>query len=196
MLEQTLNKNTWQTKSDERGVSILEVLIASVVLIVGLVAIVGILAYVARMNTTSNHLNLQAAAAQDQVDRLRSAIWTKATEDPMIAVGGSVPSTYASSYESGGVVQAVMSGGSETQTEVVGKVMGTDTSGNYTYTLDTSDNHHATVSNTPVGDLRISWQVRQGPTVDLRYVTIHVVQVNAAKDLKDGFWVHTILSRG
>jgi Tfp pilus assembly protein PilV len=197
MIEQTVNDNTLQTKSKERGVSILEVLISAVVISIGLVSIAGILAYVARMNTTSNQLNIQAAAAQDQIDRLRSAIWTKTTEDPTIAVGGSLPSIYTSSSEEGISGGAAIASGSETQSGAVGKVMasGTTQSYPYTYTLDTSDNHHADVSNTPVGNLRISWQVRQGLTEDLRYVTINVRQVDPSASMRNGFTVTTILSR-
>jgi Tfp pilus assembly protein PilV len=177
----------------ETGLTVIEVLIAIVVLCVGLVSIAGMSAYVSRMNTTSNNLNILAATAQDQVDRLRSAIWTQTTEDPMIAIGGSLPESVLSASES-------LSPGA-TETPVVGLSVATATPSQatrYTYTLDTSTYHRATVSNTPVGDLQINWQVRQSSASepDLRYVTINVVQTIPATNMRKGFTVTTILTKG
>jgi hypothetical protein len=63
---------------------------AMVVISFGLVSIMGISVYVSRANSVSNNLNVLAAAAQDKVARLRTAAWTSVSEDPMLAVGGSV----------------------------------------------------------------------------------------------------------
>src|ERR1043165_1979911 len=125
----------------EAGLTIIEGMIAIVVLSVGLVAIAGMSAYVSRMNATSNNLNILAATAQDQVDRLRSAIWTASTEDPIIAVGGTIPSSVLSASES------LSPGASDTT--VVARAVATSVSNPapYTYTLDTTTNHKATVSN-------------------------------------------------
>jgi prepilin-type N-terminal cleavage/methylation domain-containing protein len=150
------------------GFTIIEVMIAIVVLTFGLVSLMGVSVYVSKANNTSNALNVLAAAGQDQVDRLRSAVWTHATEDGQVAVGGSLSGSNSSS--SSGTTP-------------------------YVYTLDPSDAHHATVSNTPIGDLSIRWQVRQGGMADLRYVTIKVVQVIPSPGMRDGFTVSTILAR-
>ena len=150
------------------GFTIIEVMIAIVVLTFGLVSLMGVSVYVSKANNTSNALNVLAASAQDQVDRLRSATWTHATEDGQVAVGGSL--TGSSSSSSSGTTP-------------------------YVYTLDSTDPHHATVSNTPIGDLSIRWQVRAGGTADLRYVTIKVVQVIPSPGMRDGFTVSTILAR-
>jgi prepilin-type N-terminal cleavage/methylation domain-containing protein len=178
-------------QNQESGMTIVEVLIAIVVLSVGLVSIAGMSAYVSRMNNTSNNLNILAATAQDQVDRLRSAIWTQTTEDPMIAIGGSLPASVLASAEG-------LSTDSE-EMRVVGLSVATASPTTpYTYTLDTSTYHQATVSNTPIGNLVISWQVRQSSAdeADLRYVTINVVQDIPAVYMKKGFTVTTILHRG
>jgi prepilin-type N-terminal cleavage/methylation domain-containing protein len=57
-------------------------------------------------------------------------------------------------------------------------------------------NHSTTLSNTPAGDLIIRWQVTQGPTADIRYVTVNVIQVNAPPIMSSGLTVTTILYRG
>jgi prepilin-type N-terminal cleavage/methylation domain-containing protein len=57
-------------------------------------------------------------------------------------------------------------------------------------------NHSTTLSNTPAGDLIVRWQVTQGPTADVRYVTVKVVQVNAPPTMSSGLTVTTILYRG
>ncbi|MBI3654458.1 MAG: prepilin-type N-terminal cleavage/methylation domain-containing protein [Acidobacteria bacterium] len=189
MMKQTINKRP--VPPSQAGLSVIEVLISIVVLAVGLVSVVGISAYVSRMNSTSNNINILAAVAQDEVDRLRSAIWTQSTEDPTIAVGGTLPT---SSY--GSVSSAITEAPS---TGAVGASMGQSTSSQtapYTYTLDTSTNHHATVSNTPVGNVEVYWQVRQGSPSALRYVTIRVVQSVPSANMRQGFTVTTILSKG
>ena len=84
-----------QVNGTERGFSLIELMVAIAVITFGLVSIVGISAYVSRTNSTSNTLNVLATAAQDQADKLRSALWTPSFEDPKLAVGGNV--NYASS---------------------------------------------------------------------------------------------------
>jgi prepilin-type N-terminal cleavage/methylation domain-containing protein len=61
----------------------------------------------------------------------------------------------------------------------------------------TSDvtNYFATRTGTPAGVLKVRWQVRQGATADLRWVTINVVQINAPPQLRDGFTVTTAITR-
>lgn len=167
------------------GFSVIEMLIAMVVIAVGLVSIVAISSYVSRANTISNNLNVLAAAAQDQADRLRTAVWTSSSEDPAISVGGSVSSEYTAtptqSYSTSAA--ATPTGGTTTSVKA------------YTYTKDPNNPHHATVSSTPSGDLNVSWQVRQGGTPDLRYVTIRAVQVGAPANMREGFTVTTIIVR-
>ena len=175
-------------RDGERGFSLIEVMIAVVVLVFGLVSVVGISVYVSRANYTSNTLNVLAAAAQDQVDRLRTAVWTEITEDPTVSVGGAVtlPSVATPVQES--VESATPAPMAVAQTT-------TSQSAQYTYTLNTNDPHRAAVTNTPAGELRVTWQVRQGPTAEIRYVTIRVDQVNAPAHLRDGYTVSTILTR-
>jgi prepilin-type N-terminal cleavage/methylation domain-containing protein len=90
MSEQDFYKEASQPIASETGFSLIEMLIAMVVITFGLVSIVGIPVYVSRANSVSNNLNVLAAAAQDQVDRLRTAAWVWVSEAPMLAVGGSV----------------------------------------------------------------------------------------------------------
>jgi type II secretory pathway pseudopilin PulG len=156
------------TQQTEAGFSIIEMLVAIVVVTFGLVSVVGISVYVSRANSTSNALNVLAASAQDQTDRLRTAQWTATVESPMLAAGGSLAA-------------APMSIPSGSQP--------------YTYILDPNNPHHAVVANTPAGDLDICWQVRQGDTPDLRYVTIKVVQINPQPNMTDGFTITTMIVR-
>ena len=187
-------------QSGESGFSMIEMLIAIVVVTFGLVSIVGISAYVSRANSVSATLNVLAAAAQDQVDRLRTARWTPTLTDPMLTVGGSVPSvaSYESEQTSLNVSRpktallwtAPTPNPTPTPTPTpypVGEA--------YTYTLDPENPHHATASGTPVGDLNITWQVRQGAIADVRYVTINVRQIGAPANLANGFTVTTIIVR-
>jgi hypothetical protein len=51
------------------------------------------------------------------------------------------------------------------------------------------------VSNTPVGNLNISWQVRQGEVPNMRYVTIRVVQANMPPGKAAEFVVSTVICR-
>ena len=76
--------------TDQCGFSLIELMVAISVITFGLVSIVGIAAYVSRANSTSNTLNVLATAAQDQAEKLRGAIWSTATTDPMLAVGGNL----------------------------------------------------------------------------------------------------------
>lgn len=167
------------TSHDESGFSLIEMMIAVTVILVGLVAIVGISVYVSRANYTSNALNVLASAAQDQVDRLRTSVWNTGTEDPTLAVGGSLDVTSSTP----GSPTTMSAATSQSPTRI------------YSYTLDPENPHHATVTNTPAGDLNITWQVRQGATPDLRYITIKVVQINSPPNLRDGFTISTIMVR-
>jgi prepilin-type N-terminal cleavage/methylation domain-containing protein len=171
----------------QSGFSIIELMIAMVVILVGFISIVGISIYVSRANYTSNALNVLASAAQDQVDRLRTAVWNTNTEDPSLSVGGSVEvaSTTPSSPTSTMSVSSPSSPSSASQSaEEI-----------YEYTIDPDNPHSASVVNTPAGNLTISWQVRQGATPELRYVTIKVAQEIPSKGLEQGFTVSTIIAR-
>ncbi|MFY9553574.1 MAG: hypothetical protein WAV20_21445 [Blastocatellia bacterium] len=194
MTEKDFDSRLSQTAS-EGGFSMIENLIAIVVVTFGLVSIVGISAYVSRANSVSATLNVLAAAAQDQVDRLRTARWTQNLTDPMLTIGGSVPAV-ASMYES----ETTISRFSQPNrayllTTPSPNPTPTPVGATYTYTLDPGNPHHATASGTPAGDLNITWQVRQGATVDVRYVTINVTQINAPPNLASGFSVTTIIVR-
>lgn len=182
MSEQDVNKEGSQPAASEGGFSLIEMVIAMVVITFGLVSIVGVSVYVSRANSVSNNLNVLAAAAQDQVDRLRTARWTTVSEDPMIALGGSV-----SLPES---IQPTPSSSREMPLSA-----GTTQGQAYSYVLNPNDPHRAQAINTPSGTLNITWQVRQGSTADLRYVTIRVVQENAPQSMRDGYIVSTIITR-
>ena len=205
MGKQEFNKAISVPTRTEDGFSIIEMLIAISVIVFGLVSIVGISAYVSRTNSTSAALNVLAAAAQDQVDRLRTARWTRTFTDPMVSVGGSVPSvavmnepsvTEPSQFRWGQVrTAAFLSSPITTPTPSAATPSPTPTGGNYTYTLDPNNAHHATASGTPVGDLNINWEVRNGAIPDLRYVTIRVVQIDPPPLLSAGITVTTIIVR-
>ena len=192
-----------RNSDNECGFSIIEMLVAIVVLTVGLVSIVGISVYVSRANSTSNEINVLAAAAQDQVDRIRTAVWTRTTEDPIISLGGSIETE--STPPPSDVLPPTdlepppteetplsLSASDSTSTPMAAS---SSTSSGYLYKFDPENPHRATVVNTPVGDLNIRWSVRQGGTTDLRYVTIKVTPVLYSRYLKDGFSVSTIINR-
>jgi prepilin-type N-terminal cleavage/methylation domain-containing protein len=170
------------SSSRENGFSLIEMMIAIVVILVGLISIVAISVYVSRANQTSNALNVLASAAQDQVDRLRTVVWSVSTEDPSLAVGGSL---FVTSGSSTPVSSPTPMSASDYETS----------DSIYTYTPDPNNPHAADVANTPAGDLKITWQVRQGETADLRYVTIRIVQENPLPGLENGYTVTTIVSR-
>jgi prepilin-type N-terminal cleavage/methylation domain-containing protein len=182
MTDQDFSKGVSQPPASESGFSLIEMLIAIVVITFGLVSIVGISVYVSRANSVSNNLNVLAAAAQDQVDRLRTAAWTTVAQDPMLALGGnvSVPP----------VTETTPSSTRETPLSASPSL-----GQNYSYVLDPNNPHRAQAVNTPAGTLNITWQVRQGPTPDLRYVTIRVVQENAPQSMRDGYMISTIITR-
>jgi prepilin-type N-terminal cleavage/methylation domain-containing protein len=178
------SKKVLKGQGAERGFTMIEMLIAMSVVTFGLVSVVGLAVYVSRTNSTSNALNVLAAAAQDQVERMRTATWTRSFEDPMLSVGGSIAVATPTPSDTPSPSPTPMSVGvSDVGTEL------------FLYELDPDNPHHATVSNTPVGDLDITWQIRQGSTDDLRYVTIKVVQSNAPPLLLNGLTITTILSR-
>jgi prepilin-type N-terminal cleavage/methylation domain-containing protein len=194
MIEQRLD-NFSRRHGGENGFSMIEMLIAMVVITFGLVSIVAISAYVSRANSISGTLNVLGAVAQDQVDRLRTARWTPTFTDPMLAVGGSVPSVSRSSELEPSIVKVTRAHTAGFWSIVNPTPTPTPIGETYTYTLDEENPHHATASGTPVGDLNIRWQVRQGATADVRYVTINVVQVNAPPNLASGFTVTTMIVR-
>lgn len=188
----TRQRKNETSRGSQSGFSIIELIIAMLVILIGFISIVGISAYVSRANYTSNALNVLASAAQDQVDRLRTAVWNTNTEDPSLAAGGSLytapvaPSTPPStpmSTMSASSTSPMSASPSQSPTEI------------YAYTIDPENPHSASVVNTPAGDLTISWQVRQGSTPELRYVTIRVMQEIPSRGLEQGFTVSTIIVR-
>jgi prepilin-type N-terminal cleavage/methylation domain-containing protein len=205
MSEQKFDNGFFGSSRAENGFSIIEMLIAIAVIVFGLVSIAGISAYISRTNSTSATLNVLAAAAQDQVDRLRTARWTRTFSDPMLSIGGSVPYVASSSLPEPSPAKPMFSPTvSLAQTGAAGFFSSpitsalptpTPTGGTYTYVLDPENPHHATAVGTAAGDLSINWQVRQGATADLRYVTIQVIQVGAPPQLADGITVTTIIVR-
>ncbi|MEK6321490.1 MAG: prepilin-type N-terminal cleavage/methylation domain-containing protein [Acidobacteriota bacterium] len=197
MTEKEFDNSLSQPNASESGFSMIEMLIAIVVVTFGLVSIVGISAYVSRANSISATLNVLAAAAQDQVDRLRTAQWTPTLTDPMLAIGGSVPAVASMSRSEPSILNLTRPYTASFLTAPTPNPIPTSipVGATYTYTLDPNNPHHATASGTPVGDLDITWQVRQGATADVRYVTINVTQINAPPYLASGFTVTTIIVR-
>jgi len=57
--------------------------------------------------------------------------------------------------------------------------------------------HRTQFTNTPAGDLNISWKVAAGPgtTGDLRTATIHVVQVNPPRQFASGVTITMLISK-
>lgn len=188
----------------ESGFSILEMLVAIVVTLFGLVSVVAISIYVSKTNSVSNQLNVLASAAQDQVDRLRTAAWTRTTEDPMLSVGGSL-GLPEDSVDDGGITdETELTSEQDSDTSTMQSVTETSepmsdspdrTTAYYTYVPDPDDPHRASLMNTPAGDLIIRWQVRQGPTPDIRFVSVRIVQENAPANMRDGFTVSTMVVR-
>lgn len=82
----------------ELGFTLIEMSIAMAVLLIGVVSIAGISGYISRANTVSNVLNVLTTTAQDQIDTLRAARWTIGSEDPRLAIGGSLTSDVASHF--------------------------------------------------------------------------------------------------
>jgi len=183
------------SRSAESGFSMIEMLIAIVVVTFGLVSIVAISAYVSRANSVSATLNVLASAAQDQVDRLRTARWTPTLTDPMLTVGGSVPTVAGVTESEPTNWDPLRPQTALLLTAPTPNPTPTPVGATYTYTLDPENPHHATASGTPVGDLNIAWQVRQGSVADVRYVTINVRQIGAPANLANGFTVTTIIVR-
>ena len=179
----------------ESGFSMIEMLIAIVVVTFGLVSIAGISAWVSRANSISATLNVLAAAGQDQVDRLRTARWTPTLTDPMLTIGGSVPAVASMSEPEPTIVNLIRPKTAYLLTAPTPNPTPTPVPVEYTYTLDADNPHHATASGTPVGDLNIRWQVRQGAITDVRYVTINVTQINPPANLANGFTVTTMIVR-
>ncbi len=176
----------------EAGFSLVEMLIALVVTLFGLVSIVGFAVYVSRANSISNNINILATVAQDQVDRLRTAVWSATSESPMVTLGGEL-------YSPPGVVETE---GDGVQTSAVTSMQTSPTNPSpstgeqvFYYQLDSTNPHRATVSNTPAGDLIVTWKVAATTTPDLRRVTIKVVALNALPGIADGFVVSTMLIR-
>lgn len=99
VMRRKINHENAARHAAERGFSLIETIIAMAVLTFGLVSVVGISAYISRANSTSNAISVLAATAQDQVDVLRSAIWTfNSDNDPTLAVGGSLTGNIANHY--------------------------------------------------------------------------------------------------
>jgi prepilin-type N-terminal cleavage/methylation domain-containing protein len=183
------------SQPSESGFSMIEMIIAIAVVTFGLVSIAGVSAWVSRANSISATLNVLAAAGQDQVDRLRTARWTPTLTDPMLTIGGSVPAVASMSESEPTILNPQRPQTAYLLTAPTPNPTPTPAPVVYTYTLDPDNPHHATASGTPVGDLNIRWQVRQGVIADVRYVTINVTQINPPANLASGFTVTTIIVR-
>lgn len=183
------------SQTDQSGFSMIEMLIAIVVVTFGLVSIVGISAYVSRANSVSATLNVLAAAAQDQVDRLRTARWTRTLTDPMLTVGGSVPSVASLSEPEPNISNLFRPKTAYIFAAPISGPSPIAVGAEYSYTLDPENPHRARASGTPVGDLIITWRVRQGAIEDIRYVTINVRQDRPPANLERGFTVSTMIVR-
>ncbi|MFL6212939.1 MAG: prepilin-type N-terminal cleavage/methylation domain-containing protein [Blastocatellia bacterium] len=82
-------------RRNERGFSLIEMMIAATVITVGLVAVAGVSAYISRTNSTSNIMSILATVAQDQADTMRNLTWDQLTEAAQLrTTGGST--VYAS----------------------------------------------------------------------------------------------------
>lgn len=78
------------SRRDERGFSLIEMMIAATVITVGLVAVAGVSVYISRTNSASNTMSILATTAQDQADTLRNMTWDQVTESASLTVGGSI----------------------------------------------------------------------------------------------------------
>lgn len=77
-------------RRNERGFSLIEMMIAATVITVGLVAVAGVSAYISRTNSASNTMSILATAAQDKADELRNLTWDQTTEAAQLKnTGGS-----------------------------------------------------------------------------------------------------------
>jgi prepilin-type N-terminal cleavage/methylation domain-containing protein len=56
-------------------------------------------------------------------------------------------------------------------------------------------NHFAKYTDTALGSITVRWQVRQGPTPDMRYLTVRAMRQDAPALLRGGLTVTTILVR-
>src|SRR5262249_22671117 len=79
-----------QPRESERGFTLIEMMIAAIVLMVGLISVVAVAVYVSRLNSMSNTLSVLVSNAQDEADKMRNLIWSNATEDPKLTIGGSL----------------------------------------------------------------------------------------------------------
>ena len=75
-------------RRNERGFSLIEMMIAATVITVGLVAVAGVSVYISRTNSASNTMSILATAAQDQADSMRNLAWDQVTEAAQLTVGG------------------------------------------------------------------------------------------------------------
>ena len=57
-------------------------------------------------------------------------------------------------------------------------------------------NHSATLTDTPIGPVRVLWEVGDGPgtTGDLKIITLRAVQVNPSPDVPDGYLITTVIN--
>ena len=112
-----------------------------------------------------------------------------------LTIGGSVPAVASMSEPEPTIVNLIRPKTAYLLTAPTPNPTPTPVPVEYTYTLDADNPHHATASGTPVGDLNIRWQVRQGAITDVRYVTINVTQINPPANLANGFTVTTMIVR-
>src|SRR5437868_10845117 len=75
-------------RRNERGFSLIEMMIAATVITVGLVAVAGVSAYISRTNSASNTMSILATAAQDQADTMRNLTWDQTTQAAQLATTG------------------------------------------------------------------------------------------------------------
>ena len=73
-------RTTSTGRRNERGFSLIEMMIAATVITVGLVAVAGVSVYISRTNSASNTMSILATAAQDQADSMRNLAWDQVTQ--------------------------------------------------------------------------------------------------------------------